>query len=56
VLGNPSVGVINLVWRWTSGSEASLVNVDSYAGVVWHMVQYSTPLLFLFVAEAFRAV
>lgn len=56
MLGNPQVGVINLAWRWMSGSEASLINVYSYAGVVWHMVQYSTPFLFLFVVEAFRAM
>ncbi|MBR0858082.1 ABC transporter permease [Bradyrhizobium liaoningense] len=56
MLGNPQVGVINLAWQWVSGSETPLVNVYSYAGVVWHMLQYSTPFLFLFVVEAFRAM
>ena len=53
MLGNPQVGVINLAWRWSTGSDNALVNVYSYGGVVWHMLQYSTPFLFLFVVEAF---
>src|SRR5689334_18728363 len=56
MLGNPQVGVINLAWRWITGSDNALVNVYSYGGVVWHMLQYSTPFLFLFVVEAFRAM
>ncbi|TPQ29185.1 ABC transporter permease [Bradyrhizobium guangdongense] len=56
MLGNPQVGVINLVWQRMFGSETPLINVYSYSGVVWHMVQYSTPFLFLFVVEAFRAM
>src|SRR4029450_6791034 len=49
MLGNAHVGTINLVWRWLSGSESTLVDVYSYGGVVWHMMQYSTPFIFLFV-------
>jgi iron(III) transport system permease protein len=56
MLGNPQVGAINLAWRWLTGSEAALVNVYSYGGVVWHMIQYSTPFLFLFIVDAFRAM
>lgn len=56
MLGNPQVGVINLAWQWLSGSTEPLVNVYSYGGVVWHMLQYSTPFLFLFIVEAFRAM
>ena len=56
MLGNPQVGVINLAWRWITGSDNAPVNVYSYGGVVWHMLQYSTPFLFLFVVEAFRAM
>ena len=32
------------------------INVYSYGGVVWHMMQYSTPFLFLFIVDAFRAM
>ncbi len=56
MLGNPQVGVINLVWQWITGSSDHLVNVYSYGGVVWHMLQYSTPFLFLFIVEAFRSM
>jgi iron(III) transport system permease protein len=56
MLGNPQVGVVNLVWRWISGSADPLVNIYSYGGVIWHMLQYSTPFLFLFIVEAFRSM
>ena len=55
VLGNPQVGTINLVWRWLTGSDGTIINVYSYFGVIWHMVQYSTPFIFLFIVDAFRA-
>jgi iron(III) transport system permease protein len=56
MLGNPQVGVVNLVWRWLTGSPNPLVNIYSYGGVIWHMLQYSTPFLFLFIVEAFRSM
>ena len=39
-----------------TGSDDAPVNVYSYGGVVWHMMQYSTPFLFLFIVDAFRAM
>ena len=56
MLGNAQVGTINLAWRWLTGTEGTLVDVYSYGGVVWHMMQYSTPFIFLFVVDAFRAM
>ncbi|HSR77552.1 MAG TPA: ABC transporter permease subunit, partial [Xanthobacteraceae bacterium] len=56
MLGNPQVGVLNLVWKWLTGATTSPINVYSYGGVVWHMMQYSTPFLFLFIVDAFRAM
>lgn len=56
MLGNPQIGTINLVWKWLSGSEAALINVYSWGGVVWHMMQYSIPFLFLLLVDAFRAI
>jgi iron(III) transport system permease protein len=56
MLGNAQVGTINLAWRWLTGSDGSLVDVYSYGGVIWHMMQYSTPFIFLFVVDAFRAM
>lgn len=56
MLGNPQVGTINLAWKWLTGAGEPLVNVFSWGGVVWHMMQYSTPFLFLFIVDAFRAM
>ena len=56
MLGNAQVGTINLAWRWLTGGESTLVNVYSWWGVVWHMMQYSTPFMFLFIVDAFRAM
>ena len=56
MLGNPQVGAVNQAWRWITGTQGTLVNVYSYGGIVWHMMQYSTPFLFLFIVEAFRAM
>ena len=55
VMGNPQVGTINLIWRWVTGTNGTIINVYSYFGVIWHMVQYSTPFIFLFIVDAFRA-
>src|SRR5882757_1125937 len=52
MLGNPQVGALNMAWKWLTGAETSPINVYSYGGVVWHMIQYSTPFLFLFIVEA----
>ena len=56
MLGNPTAGVINLAWKWLSGSDQPLVNVYSLGGVVWHMMQYSTAFLFLLIVDVFRAM
>jgi iron(III) transport system permease protein len=56
MLGNPQVGALNLAWKWLTGSQTHIVNVYSWGGVVWHMMQYSTPFLFLFIVDAFRAM
>ncbi|MEO3388460.1 iron ABC transporter permease [Mesorhizobium sp. CAU 1741] len=56
MLGNEQVGLINMAWRWLSGSDNALVDIYSYGGVVWHMCQYSVPFLFLFIVDAFRAM
>lgn len=56
MLGNPQIGTINLAWRWLTGGEAPLINVYSWAGVVWHMMQYSIPFLFLLLVDAFRGM
>ena len=56
MLGNAQVGTINLVWKALTGLETPLVDGYSYGGVIWHMMQYSTPFIFLLVVDAFRAM
>lgn len=56
MLGNPQVGAINSFWRWLTGTNTTIINVYSYFGVVWHMMQYATTFLFLFIVDAFRAM
>src|SRR5690606_13928985 len=56
MLGNPQVGLLNQVWWWLTGAEEPLLNIYSYGGVIWHMMQYSTPFLFIFIVDAFRAM
>jgi iron(III) transport system permease protein len=56
MLGNPQVGLLNQLYQWLTGSNSSPINVYSYGGVVWHMMQYSVPFLFLLIVDAFRAM
>ena len=56
MLGTPRGGLINLAWTGLTGSTEPLVNVYSYGGVVWHMMQYTTPFLFLLFTTAFRSM
>jgi iron(III) transport system permease protein len=56
MLGNPQVGLLNQLYQWLTGSTSAPINVYSYGGVVWHMMQYSVPFLFLLIVDAFRAM
>lgn len=56
LLGNPRVGFINTAWRWLTGTDGTLVNVFSYGGVIWHLVQHTVPFIFLLLVDAFRAM
>jgi iron(III) transport system permease protein len=56
MLGNPQVGLLNQLYQWLTGSSSAPINVYSYGGVVWHMMQYSVPFLFLLIVDAFRAM
>jgi iron(III) transport system permease protein len=39
-----------------TGSTSSPINVYSYGGMIWHMMQYAVPFLFLLIVDAFRAM
>lgn len=56
MLASPKGGLINLVWTGLTGSREPIVNIYSYGGVVWHMMQYSTPFLFLLMVGAFKSM
>ena len=56
MLATPKGGLINLAWSGLTGSRAPLVNIYSYGGVVWHMMQYSTPFLFLLIVGALKSM
>ncbi|MEX0957030.1 MAG: iron ABC transporter permease [Rhizobiaceae bacterium] len=56
LLGNPQVGIVNIAWRWLTGTDAPLINVYSFGGIIWHMVQHTVPFIFLLTVDAFRAM
>jgi iron(III) transport system permease protein len=56
MLGNPQVGLLNQLYKSITGATESPINVYSYGGVIWHMMQHSTPFLFLFIVDIFRAM
>jgi iron(III) transport system permease protein len=56
MLGNPTVGSINLIWESITGLTAPIVNVYSYGGVVWHLMQFTVPFAFILLLEAFRSM
>lgn len=56
MLGNAKVGGINQVWRWATGTRGTIIDMYSFGGVVWHMMQYAIPFLFLLVVDALRAI
>jgi iron(III) transport system permease protein len=56
MLGNEKQGAINLILQWITGTTWAPVDVYSYWGVIWHLMQYATPFLFLLMVDAFRAM
>jgi iron(III) transport system permease protein len=56
MLATPKGGLINLAWSGLTGRRTPLVNIYSYGGVVWHMMQYSTPFLFLLIVGALKSM
>ncbi len=56
MLGNAKIGAINQFFKWATGASFSPIDVYSYWGVVWHLMQYGIPFLFLLTVDAFRAM
>lgn len=56
MLASPKGGLINIVWTALTARREPLVNIYSGGGMVWHMMQYSTPFLFLLMVGAFKSM
>jgi iron(III) transport system permease protein len=56
VLADPRAGILNTLWKFTTGAAEPLINVYSYAGIVWVMVLYFIPYAFILNVGAFRAM
>src|ERR1700730_4711201 len=56
MLGNPQVGLLNQASNGFTDPWVRQFTVYSYGGVIWHMMQYSVPFLFLLIVDAFRAM
>lgn len=56
MLGNPRAGALNQLWKALTGAKQSPIDIYSYGGVIWHMMQYATPFLFLLIVDAMRAI
>lgn len=56
VLADPQAGVLNTVWKFTTGAAQPLINIYSYAGIVWVMVLYFIPYAFILNVGAFRSM
>lgn len=56
VLADPQAGLLNTLWKATTGSTTPVVNVYSYLGIVWVMVFYFVPYAFILNLGTFRAM
>lgn len=53
-LASPTIGTLNVLFRNLSGQPQALVNIYSIPGMVWVMVLFYAPYVYLFVSESFR--
>jgi iron(III) transport system permease protein len=56
MLGNAKIGALNQFFKWATGTTVAPIDIYSYWGVVWHLMQYGIPFLFLLIVDAFRAM
>jgi iron(III) transport system permease protein len=55
LLGSPETGLINQLWRYLGG-DGALINVYSYAGVIFVIGLHEIPFVFLLVGSALRSM
>jgi iron(III) transport system permease protein len=56
ILAAPNAGIINAVYRWTTGAEGALVNIYTFPGLVFAIACYTFPYVFTLVANALDRV
>jgi iron(III) transport system permease protein len=56
LLGSPKIGLINLALRGVFGTDATFINVYSLGGMVWVDGLHYSPMAFLLMTAAFRAM
>src|SRR5512145_688320 len=56
LLGSPKIGLINLALQKVFDTEAVFINVDSLWGMIWVDALHYSPMAFLLMTAAFRAM
>jgi iron(III) transport system permease protein len=55
LLGSPETGLINQFWRYLGG-EGAIINIYSYAGIIFVIGLHEIPFVFLLVSSALRSM
>ncbi|MCC7107420.1 MAG: iron ABC transporter permease [Chloroflexi bacterium] len=53
-LGSPQIGLLNGLWKGITGSQAPLLSVYNYGGMIWVLGLFFTPYFYLFVLAPLR--
>ena len=56
LLAGPNAGWINKIWMALTGAGTGLINVYSFAGLVWVTALYGFPYVFVFTSDALERV
>jgi iron(III) transport system permease protein len=56
VLADPNAGLINAAWSFLTGSNEALLDIYSFAGIVWVMIFYFTPYAFVLNVGIFKSM
>src|SRR4030095_3911419 len=56
LLGSPKIGLVNLALQRVFDTDAVFVNVYSMAGMIWVDALHYSPMAFLLMTAAFRAM
>src|SRR4029453_1343369 len=56
MLASPKIGLVNLALQGLTGTDAVFVNIYSLAGMIWVDGLHYSPMAFLLMTAAFRAM